>query len=64
MASQHDKKTMAIMARQHYETLSVVGKEAIARLQYAIRTLVKIICTHLKGVVLFIDDLQVSYWCG
>ena len=48
------------MARQQYETLSVVGKEAISRLQYAIRRLLKIICTHLDGVVLFIDDLQVT----
>ena len=31
---------------------------AIACLQYAIRSLLKIICTHLKGVLLFIDDLQ------
>ena len=35
-----------------------LGKEAIARLQYAIRRLLKIVCTQLKGVVLFIDDLQ------
>lgn len=35
------------------------GKDAIASLQYAIRRLLKIVCTHLKGVVLFIDDLQV-----
>jgi len=46
------------MARQQYETLSVVGKEAITRLQYAIRRLLKIICAHLDGVVLFIDDMQ------
>jgi len=39
---------------------SLVGKEAISRLQYAIRRLLKIICTHLNGLVLFIDDLQVS----
>mmetsp|Transcript_23906 Transcript_23906/g.51720 ORF Transcript_23906/g.51720 Transcript_23906/m.51720 type:complete len:140 (+) Transcript_23906:668-1087(+) len=30
------------------------------RLQYAIRRLLKVICTNLKGVVLFIDDLQWS----
>ena len=47
------------MARQQYETLSVVGKEAVSRLQYTIRRLLKIICAHLDGVVLFIDDLQV-----
>jgi len=46
-AGQHDDK-------------SLVGKEAISRLQYAIRRLLKIICTHLNGLVLFIDDLQVS----
>ena len=34
------------------------GKEAVSRLQYAIRKLLKIICTNLKGAVLFIDDLQ------
>ena len=38
----------------------LAGKEIVARLQYAIRRLLKIICTHLKGLVLFIDDLQVS----
>ena len=46
-AGQHDDK-------------SLVGKEAISRLQYAIRRLLKIICTYLNGLVLFIDDLQVS----
>ena len=34
------------------------GKEAVSRLQYAIRKLLKIICNNLKGAVLFIDDLQ------
>lgn len=38
---------------------SLTRREAISRLQYAIKMLLKIICTHLKGVVLFIDDLQV-----
>lgn len=38
----------------------IVGKDAVARLQYAIRRLLKIICTHLMGVVLFLDDLQWS----
>ena len=40
---------------------SAVGKEAILRLQYAIRRLLKIIGLAMKGIVLFIDDLQVSY---
>ena len=44
----------------HNHDKSLVGKEAISRLQYAIRRLLKIICTHLNGLVLFIDDLQVS----
>lgn len=35
------------------------GRDAIPRLQFAIRRLLKIICTHLKCVV-FIDDLQWS----
>ncbi len=38
----------------------IVGKDAVARLQYAIRRLLKIVCTHLMGVVLFLDDLQWS----
>lgn len=42
-----------------HDDKSLVGKEAISRLQYAIRRLLKIICTHLNGLVLFIDDLQV-----
>lgn len=37
----------------------VDGKEAVMRLQYAIRRLLKVICSNLEGVVLFIDDLQV-----
>ena len=36
------------------------GKETVLRLQFAIRRLLKIICASLNGVVLFIDDLQVS----
>jgi len=43
-----------------HDDKSLVGKEAISRLQYAIRKLLKIMCTHLNGLVLFIDDLQVS----
>eukprot|EP00984_Skeletonema_dohrnii_P002154 scaffold737_cov74-Skeletonema_dohrnii-CCMP3373.AAC.2 len=36
------------------------GKESISRMHYAVRRLLKIICSQLKGVVLFIDDLQWS----
>ena len=36
------------------------GKESISRVHYAIRRLLKVICSYLKGVVLFIDDLQWS----
>ena len=36
------------------------GKEMVSRQQYAIKRLLKIVCTHLNGLVLFIDDLQVS----
>ena len=43
-----------------HDDKSLVGKEAISRLQFAIRRLLKIICTRLNGLVLFIDDLQVS----
>ena len=32
----------------------------VSRFQYAIRRYLKAICSNLKGVVLFIDDLQVS----
>ncbi|KAL9186731.1 hypothetical protein ACHAXT_005969 [Thalassiosira profunda] len=34
------------------------GKEAVSRQQYAIKRLLKTVCTHLNGLVLFIDDLQ------
>ncbi len=40
--------------------LSFTGKASISQLHYAIRRLLKIICSNLKGVVLFIDDLQWS----
>lgn len=33
------------------------GKEAVSRMQYAIRRLMKAICSHLR-VLIFIDDLQ------
>eukprot|EP00984_Skeletonema_dohrnii_P001269 scaffold394_cov67-Skeletonema_dohrnii-CCMP3373.AAC.1 len=36
------------------------GKESIAQMHYAVRRLLKIICSQLKGVVLLIDDLQWS----
>jgi len=36
------------------------GKESISRVHYAIRRLLKVICSYLKGMVLFIDDLQWS----
>eukprot|EP00984_Skeletonema_dohrnii_P034356 scaffold33538_cov179-Skeletonema_dohrnii-CCMP3373.AAC.1 len=36
------------------------GKESISRMHFAVRRLLKIICSHFKGVVLFIDDLQWS----
>ncbi len=38
----------------------LAGKESISQIHYAIRRLLKIICSNLKGVVLFIDDLQWS----
>ena len=41
-------------------SLNSVGKAAVKKIQYAIRMLLKVICSNLKGVVLFIDDLQWS----
>eukprot|EP00985_Skeletonema_marinoi_P000183 scaffold58_cov79-Skeletonema_marinoi.AAC.1 len=41
-------------------SLTLAGKESIARMHYAVRRLLKIICSQLKGVVLLIDDLQWS----
>ena len=38
----------------------MIGKDAISRLQYLIRQLLKIMCSHLKGLVIFMDDLQWS----
>jgi len=38
----------------------LAGKESISQMHYAIRRLLKIICSNLKGVILFIDDLQWS----
>lgn len=48
------------IAQEQYETLKYMGKEAIARLHYKIKKLLQIICKHLQGLVLFIDDLQWS----
>jgi predicted ATPase len=42
------------------DTLVLAGEESISRMHYAIRRLLKVTCSHLKGVVLFIDDLQWS----
>ena len=39
---------------------TLAGKESISRMHYAVRRLLKIICSSLKAVVLFIDDLQWS----
>ena len=47
-------KGSTISSKQQY------GKETVGRIQFAIRRLLKIICSSLNGVVLFIDDLQVS----
>jgi len=41
-------------------SLALAGKESIARMHYAVRRLLKIICSQFKGVVLLIDDLQWS----
>ena len=42
-------------------SLVLAGKESVSRVHYAVRRLLKIICSYLKGpVVLFIDDLQWS----
>jgi len=58
-----DGESAEMASKYQYRTLSLVGKEAIARLQYAIRGLLRIMCIHLNGVVLFIDDLQVRDLC-
>ena len=61
-ASQYggSKVTIGNEARLQYETMTLMGKSAITCLHNKIRRLLQIICKHLQGVVLFIDDLQVS----
>eukprot|EP00984_Skeletonema_dohrnii_P005698 scaffold2011_cov137-Skeletonema_dohrnii-CCMP3373.AAC.1 len=41
-------------------SLTLAGKESIAQMHYSVRRFLKIVCSQLKGVVLFIDDLQWS----
>ena len=53
-------RSSSITAEEQYETLKHMGKEAIARLHHKIKKLLQIICKHLDGLVLFIDDLQFS----
>ncbi len=38
----------------------LAGKESVSQLHFAIRRLLRIICSNVKGVILFIDDLQWS----
>ncbi len=38
----------------------MASKESISQMHYAIRRLLKIICSYLEGAILFIDDLQWS----
>jgi len=40
--------------------LTLAGRESISKMHSTVRLLLKIICSQLKGVVLFIDDLQWS----
>lgn len=61
MESLDNEDDASTVASQQYTTLSIIGREAISRLQYAIRRLLHIICTNLQyGLVLFLDDLQWS----
>ena len=47
--------------KRRLPSLTLAGKESVSRVHYAVRRLLKIICSYLKGpVVLFIDDLQWS----
>jgi len=41
-------------------SLTLAGRESIAQMHYAVRRLLNIVCSQLKGAVLFIDDLQWS----
>lgn len=41
--------------------VKVEGEGARLPLQFAVRRLLKVVCSNLKGLVLFLDDLQVSY---
>eukprot|EP00984_Skeletonema_dohrnii_P038658 scaffold42165_cov155-Skeletonema_dohrnii-CCMP3373.AAC.4 len=41
-------------------SLTLAGRESISKMHSTVRLLLKIICSQLKGVVLFIDDLQWS----
>ena len=57
----NEEDDASTVASQQYTTLSIIGREALYRLQYAIRQLLQIICTNLQyGLVLFLDDLQWS----
>lgn len=38
----------------------MAGRESIPQMHYGVKKLLKIICSYLKGTVLFIDDLQWS----
>ncbi len=38
----------------------LAGKESISHMHFAIKRLLKIMCSNLKGVILFVDDLQWS----
>jgi len=61
MESLDNDDDASTVASQQYTTLSIIGQAQISRLQYAIRLLLKIICTNLQyGLVLFLDDLQWS----
>ncbi len=50
----------ADVASGRRSSLVPAGKESIAQMHHSIRRLLKIICSNLKGTILFIDDLQWS----
>jgi len=61
MESLDNEDDASTVASQQYTTLSIIGQAQISRLQFAVRQLLKIICTNLQyGLVLFLDDLQWS----